>query len=299
MELAATGTSPLSHAVVKETATGATLATVMPPKPFNAFFVINGAADDRTFLLVAEAKRLPKGARYPPSTLFRARYDPGRRRITLTALPIPWIQRDEQLDGLALSPDGSMLAVSTTIFHRGRSEKVTVYSMTTGSATVWRQPSKAPAYGLSWGRGGMLAYNWDDSPRWGVWVLNTATSGGGLIAHSRLAAAVPHGWAFGYGGLLTADGRTVVAAETRMAGNLRLHRTNFQFVEFSAATGRQTHVFMQSHDGLARLTWTNSSGTVLVVQTWAPNGQGLVLDVLSGGRLTPIPNPSHAFFIAF
>jgi hypothetical protein len=84
-----------------------------------------------------------------------------------------------------------------------------------------------------------------------------------------------------------------------MAGNLRLHRTNFQYAEFSAATGRQTHVFMQSHEGLARLTWTNSSGTVLVVQTWAPNGQGLVLDVLSGGRLTPIPNPSHAFFIAF
>jgi hypothetical protein len=299
MELASTGGSRLSHAVVKDTATGATLATVMPPKPFNAFFVVTGAADDRTFVLVAEAKRLPAGARYPPATLFRARYDPGRRRITLTALPIPWISRDERLDGLGLSPDGSRLAVSVTVFDRGRSEKVSVYSMTTGAAKVWRQPSVAPAYRLSWGPDGMLAYNWDDSPRYGVWVLNTAAAGGGLIAHSRLAAAVPHGWFFIDGALLTPNGRTVVAAMMRAAGNLHLHRTNFEFAEFSAATGKQTRVLMPSHSGESQLVWASPSGTVLIVQTWATSGQGLVLDVLSGGRLTPIPNTSQASFIAF
>jgi hypothetical protein len=83
----------------------------------------------------------------------------------------------------------------------------------------------------------MLAYNWDDSPRYGVWVLNTAAAGGGLIADSRLAAAVPHGWFFFDGALLTPDGRTVVAAMMRAAGNLHLHRTNYEFAEFSAATG--------------------------------------------------------------
>ncbi len=240
MELTSTGDSRLSHAVVKDTATGATLATVMPPKPFNAFFHVTGAADDRTFVLVAEAKRLPAGARYPPATLFRARYDPAGRTITLTALPIPWISRDERLDGLALSPSGSQLAVSVTVSDRGRSEKVSVYSMTTGAAKVWRQPSVAPAYRLSWGPAGMLAYNWDDSPRYGVWVLNTAAAGGGLIANSRLAAAVPRGWFFIDGALLTPDGSTVVAAMMRAAGNLHLHRTNYEFAEFSAATGKQT-----------------------------------------------------------
>jgi hypothetical protein len=298
MELASTSDSRLSHAVVKDTATGATLATVMPPKPFNTFFVVTGAADDRTFVLVGEAKRLPAGARYPPATLFRAGYDPGRRRITLTALPIPWISRDEQLHGLALSPSGSRLAVSVTVFDRGRSEKVSVYSMTTGAAKVWRQPSGAPAYRLSWGPDGRLAYNWDDSPRHGVWVLNTAAAGGGLIAHSRLAAAVPHGWFFIAGALLTPDGRTVVAAMTR-AGNLHLHRTNFEFAEFSAATGKQTQALMPSHNGVSQLVWASPSGTVLVVQTLATSGQGMVLDVLSGGRITPIPNTSQASFVAF
>ena len=299
MELAWTGSSRLSHAVVKDTATGATLATVMPPKPFNSFFVVTGAADDRTFLLVANAKRLPKGARYPPSTLFRARYDPGRRRITLTALPIPWIQRNEQLDGLALSPDGTRLAVSVTVFDPGRSEKVSVYSMTSGAATVWRQPSVAPAYRLSWGSGGMLAYNWDDSPRYGVWLLNTATRGGGLIAHSRLAAAVPHGWFFIDGALLTPDGRTVVAAMMRSAGNLRLHRTNYEFAEFSAATGRLTRLLLPAHNAVDQLVWASQSGNVLVVQTLPPKGFVLALGVLSGSRLTPIPNSSPASFIAF
>ena len=55
---------------------------------------------------------------------------------------------------------------------------------------------------------------------------------------------------------------------------------------------------MPSHDGVAQLMWTSPSGTVLVVQTLATSGQGLVLDVLSGGRLTPIPNTSQASYIA-
>jgi hypothetical protein len=298
MELTSAGDSRLSHAVVKDTATGATLATVMPPKPFNTFFQVTGAADDLTFVLVAEAKRLPAGPRYPPATLFRARYDPGRRRITLTALPIPWITRDERLDGLALSPGGSRLAVSVTVFDRGRSEKVSVYSMTTGAAKVWRQPSVAPAYRLSWAADGMLAYNWDGSPRYGVWVLNTAAVGGGLIADSRLAAAVPHGWFFIDGALPTPDGSTVVAAMTR-AGNLHLHRTNDEFAEFSAATGKQTLVLLPSHDGTEQLVWTSPSGSVLIVQTLPTSGYQLAFGLLSGSRLTPIPIPSLTSPIAF
>jgi hypothetical protein len=299
MELASTGGSRLSHAVIKDTATGATLATVMPPKPFNAFFVVTGAADDRTFVLVAEAKRLAAGAHYPPSALFRAQYDPGRRRISLTKLPIPWITRDEQVDGLALSPDGSRLAISVTIFDRGRSQKVSVYSMTTGAAKVWRQPNVAGAGRLSWGSDGMLAYNWDDAPRYGVWVLNTATAGGGLIASSRLAVAVPRGWFFVGGALLTPDGKTVVAAMMRSAGNLHLHRTNSEYGEFSAATGRQTQVLLPSHFGINQLVWASQSGSTLIVQTLPTSGYQLVDALLSGGQLTPIPHTSQDSFISF
>jgi hypothetical protein len=269
-----------------DTATGATLATVWPPKPFSTFVAVTGAGDDRTFVLAAE--RGASGS----VTLFRARYEPSRRRVTLTALPIPAIPPDERFNGLAVSPSGSRLAVSTTVEQGRRSEQLSVYSMTSGAVKVWRQPSTAPAYTLSWGRGGMLAYNWDDSPHYGVWLLNTATTGGGLIADSRLAVAVPHGWAFIWGALMTPDGRTVVAAQMRMSGNLRSHRTNFEFAEFSTATGRQTRALWPSHDGPGDLIWTSPAGTVLVAQMRRGRGPGL--GVLSGGRFTPIPNPSAA-----
>ena len=276
---------PGEHAAVIDTATGATLATVRPPKPFSTFAAITGASDDRTFVLGAE--RGVGGA----ITLFRARFAPSRRKVTLTALPIPAIPAHERFDGLALSPSGSRLAVSTTASGR-RSEQLSVYSMMTGAVKVWRQSSLAPAYTLSWGADGMLAYNWDGSPHYGVWLLNTATSGGGLIANSRLATALPHGWAFVWGALLSPDGSTVVAAEMRMSGNLHTHRTNFEFGEFSAATGAQTHVLLPQHDGQESLIWTNPSGKVLVVQT--ETRQGMTLGVLGGGRLAPIPNPPAA-----
>lgn len=276
---------PGEHAAVIDTATGATLATVRPPKPFSTFTAITGASDDRTFVLAA--KRGAGGT----IALFRARFDPGRRKVTLTALPIPAIPADEQFNGLALSPSGSRLAVSTTASGR-RYEQLSVYSMTSGAVKVWRQSTVAPAYTLSWSQSGMLAYNWDGSPHHGVWLLNTATAGGGLIADSRLAVAVPHGWAFLWGALLTPDGSTVVAAQIRMSGDFRTHRTNFEFAEFPAAPGGQTQVLLPQHNALETLIWTSPSGNVLVVQTHSR--QGLRLGVLSGGRLTPIPNPSVA-----
>ena len=295
MALAPIGKSPLSQAVVVDTATGATLATMLPPRHFNTFWTVTGAADDRTFVLAAEYIPWKRSLANPAITLFRARYDPGRRRITLTALPIPAIAPDERFNGLALSPDGTTLAVSTT---QRRFEQLSVYSMTSGAAKLWRQPSRAPAGRLSWGRGGILAYNWDDSPHWGVWLLNTATAGGRLIANSRLAVAVPRGWAFIGGALLTPDGRTVVAAQTRFLGHLH-HGTNYEFAGYSARTGGKVWVALPLHDGTEELGWAGPSGTVLVMQTWATNGLGLVYEVLSGNRLTPIPNSSQIGPIAF
>jgi hypothetical protein len=72
-----------------------------------------------------------------PATVFRAQIDPSRRAVTLTALPIPPIRPSGQVDGLALSPDGSRLAV---LMRLARSQQLSVYSMTSGAVKVWRQP---------------------------------------------------------------------------------------------------------------------------------------------------------------
>ena len=60
---------PDQYVAVVDTATGATLATLRPPKPFHTFDYVIGAADDRTFVL--EAQRM-NGAN--AATLFRAQY---------------------------------------------------------------------------------------------------------------------------------------------------------------------------------------------------------------------------------
>ena len=287
---------------VMDTATGARLATVRPPKPYRIFDYIIGARDDRTFVLAASRNALGGAA-----TLFRARFDPSRRAVTLTALPIPPTPANPQ--NMALSPDGSRLAVLTG---QARSAQLSVYSMTTGAVKVWRQvwrqPSGGEAYEVSWGRGGVLAYNWDS----GVWLLNTATAGGGLIADSRLAVSAPHGWTFGPGALLTPDGRTVVAGQERFRHGERLMRrgTNSEFAEYSAKTGRQIGALLPEHDAIENLGWTSPSGNVLIVEVTylAKNRQGrnvpgrYVLGTLSGGRLTPIRSqaiPTSGAWILF
>jgi hypothetical protein len=258
-----------SYAAVVDTATGATLATLRPPKPFHTFDYVVGAADDRTFVLEAQRTFGANAA-----TLFRAQIDPSRRAVTLTALPIPPIRPDGQVNGIALSPDGSGLAV---LMRLAGYQRLSVYSMTSGAVRVWRQPGTAMAYWPSWGSGGILAFNW----RSGVWLLSTATAGGGLIANSRLALAESHGLNI-WGDLLTPNGRTIVATQTR-----DLHPGNeFEFAEYSAKTGRQIEALLPEHDATGDLGWASPSGNVMIVEVATETHE--VLGALSGGRLMPI-----------
>jgi DNA-binding beta-propeller fold protein YncE len=261
---------PDQSVAVVDTATGATLATLRPPKPFHTFDYVIGAADDRTFVLEAQRNNGDNAA-----TLFRAQIDPSRRAVTLTALPIPPLRPDGQVNGIALSPDGSRLAV---LMRLAGYQRLSVYSMTSGAVKVWRQPGTAMADGPSWSSGGILAFNW----RSGVWLLNTATAGGGLIANSRrLALAESHGWNI-WGDMLTPNGRTVVAAQARSA-----HPGNeFEFAEHSAKTGRQVEALLPEHDATGDVGWTSPSGNVLIVEEATETHE--VLGTLSGGRLTPI-----------
>ena len=46
--------APRTEAVVRETATGSTLATVTPPPAYGTFVGVTAAADHRTFVLAAQ-----------------------------------------------------------------------------------------------------------------------------------------------------------------------------------------------------------------------------------------------------
>jgi hypothetical protein len=300
------------HAVIRATATGKAVATVTVPSPYNTFGWVTAADDDRTFVLTAQrwvqgtslaAERLNASA---PTKFFLLRFDPGTHAAHLSALPIAdpgsvWV------DGIALSPDGTKLAVAADRQSAQGDPKIQVFDLATGSAKEWVWPgngwignNKPTGQPLSWAADGRtLAFQL--GPRQGtiaVRLLDTATPGGSLQS-SKLAVEWVHGGVTGprgvviagandapansltgYNTLITPDGTKIVCVTTTpsAAG---------QITEFSVRTGQIVR-FMgtrpASSAGLAAqdVLWMNSSGSTLIVQA-ATTG------VLAGNQFTQIP----------
>ena len=104
-------TSP-EQIVVGDTVTGKRLATVAPPAG-TTFAGITGAADDRTFVVDTQPGSLdPESEPWQPRTWYLLRIDPGSAHpARLTPLPIPGTAAGTNVLGIALSPDGTELAV--------------------------------------------------------------------------------------------------------------------------------------------------------------------------------------------
>jgi hypothetical protein len=297
-------------AVVKDTITGATLVTVRPPEHFGTFVGVAGAADDRTFVLAATKFPAQPGAG-APIKLYRGVFHPAKAAVTLTALPIPQIPAAESFDGLALSPSGASLAVgiSTSPQQRGDGrQQLRVYSLPSGTVKVWHQP---PGFGfqgqLSFAQSGVLAFNWAGQPTAGVWLLRPGTSGGNLTSHSQLAVAGMMGRYVVVGGVLSGNGSIITAVATIPAlgttalavdgdgRNQSIVQSPGQaagtskIVQFSAQTGLAIRTLWRSRS-VANVIWSSSSGDVLVVQAPATrNGRHMIIGVLHGSHLTPIP----------
>jgi hypothetical protein len=100
---------------LRSTLTGKTLSTLQPPRGLS-FAGITGAADDRTF--VADAHRDPYGAfnsggRSRTWYLVRVTGTGSHARLTMTKLPVPATPVGTEILAIALSPDGTKLAVGT------------------------------------------------------------------------------------------------------------------------------------------------------------------------------------------
>lgn len=109
---------PADAAVVRATTSGAVLARIMPPHPYT-FAAVTGAADDRTFVLfgVSPLRRTSGPGMYYGNYTQRfclLRINPAASsrsaRAQLTALPLTDIGSGEQVQAMALSPDGKSLA---------------------------------------------------------------------------------------------------------------------------------------------------------------------------------------------
>ena len=302
-------------AVIRDTATGATLATIRPLRPFDTFETATAAADDRTFVLAEQDITKSSLGSCGPARLYRASFNPANRRATLTALAIPEIPATSELDAIALSPDGTKLAVavepgqscsssgsvprSSPGAAAGR-EQVSVYWLTSGTVKTWQS---TPAWSdggqvgqnaMSWATDGTLAFNYPgsggDQP--GLYLLNTNYASGDLLQASQLGVSTsapvqlqrshgtttvqPGQWTWSGDGVLTPDGQTVLAPVQRTLQQAGGTGAGAAFAKFSAVTG-----------GLVQVLWP--------AESLQPLGLGLYYSVIwtnSSGSVLVVAGPT-------
>jgi hypothetical protein len=143
-----------TEAVVRDSLTGATVASARPPHPYS-FHAVAAAADDRTFIL--EGIQTPPGGGIGDGALFRARLDPADHTLTVTPLHIRLTHAEVVGLPFALSADGAELAIgiSSREVHSPRSE-ILVYSLTDHSVRTWTGSGYLAQ--LAWGSRGELAF---------------------------------------------------------------------------------------------------------------------------------------------
>ena len=289
-------------AEVRATATGAVLARIAVPRPYVQFAAVTAAADDRTFVLVAEMGARPR-TNYTPSRFYLLRFDPASGRASLRALPAAFIPVGDEVCDTALSPDGTLLAadIGGDCVQRDR---LHVFDLATGMVRVWNGGTNAAYFGgtspdaLSWTADGKhVAFAGSGAFPTGneVRLLDVTVPGSDLLANSKpVCEAIDSSSSLGWRGVkVTPDGRTVVI-NAELATEIPPVRVQDLLVKCSVATGRVTTVFTRPYIlggyWYAQVMYTNATGSVLVVTGVR---KGNTAGILHGDAYTPIPWPAN------
>jgi hypothetical protein len=285
-------------AVVHLTISGATVDTIRPSAPGGTVVAVTAAGDDRTFVLGEQ------GQDRKAITFYRFRLGSSGRPGALTRLPMS-VADGETMTGLALSPDGTRIAIATSA--GGGVQQVKLYPVRGGPARTWSAtggPIGGPfgTRSLSWTASQRtLAFNWSTGQTDSVRLLDLGSAGGSLLAASHPAVTVAHSanmgqtlYECGYM-IITPNGSAVVCASgeiIKIAKNgVITYSTGFP--EFSAATGRVTRIvgawpINQQHEpaSVLDLLWSGASGQVLigVIHSAGRDWVG----VISGNKFTPL-----------
>jgi len=240
---------------------------------------------------------------------------------SLTRLAVPAIPNGTVVSGLALSPDGSKLAVDVDSggFPTARFMEIMTYTLATGAFRSWTTSGVTNAdasYGftgsgvdgaqsISWTADSRtLAFGVENTSYVGVRLLDTAAGGTDLIADSRLAviernfrnlgrslrnAAPPYYFVSCItDAMISMDGSAIVCGYSTSVGNT----TTMGFAQYSTGTGKMNHVVGLVHfEGKApigiSLYWVNSTGKI-AIGTSETSGGGRV-GVMNGDTFTPLP----------
>lgn len=308
-----------SLAAVRVTETGATLARITTSTPFVG---VAGAADDRAFVLDAQNSIVGGTVQWVGQPAFYLlRLTASGAEQSYTRLSIPALPAGFVVAGLALSPDGSQLAIaadSGTITESAQLE-ISVYTLATGAFRTWSATgifdSQAPfgftgsgargAQSISWAADSTtLAFDWENASRAaGVRLLDTAASGDSLIADSRVAATQPSPisvvqqerdgdvvYSCLWNWIISLDGSGTIC--DYQMGSKDSNDTTSGFLWYSTSTGKLTVIstFQTSKEGPGgdnSLYWVNSTGTTLIGGVGPVGGNRV--GVITGDTFKPLP----------
>lgn len=341
---------------VLATATGKTLATFSPPAPYNTFTKITGAGDDRTFVLaagtVAVGPSAPAGTAFdvPPSgrgggrkheqeiqadtvtvttqKLFLLRLSASGQPGPLTPLPVqlPPGRADYRLPpgglaGLALSPDGSKLAIASNPAGRRPADGsvLSIVSVATGKVLrTWTQPGNAGigndsidgTQPLSWTADGRTVEFQELSGGQEKTLLLDTTAASDDLRSARVVltfrfadasgAKLTFNGLFGYSTPITPDGSAIVGGTVREQQHPATSTT--AFTEWSTRTGAVLRRLGQaSTPGILQdpqnVLWTSPSGDVLIVAATRPlplgRSSATVTGMVTGGTFVQLPGPNY------
>jgi len=304
------------HAVIRATATGATVSTVAAPSPYSTFDSVAGASDGRTFVLAAEklvVDHIDGGVsqQAAPVRFFLLRIGPGGR-ASLTALPIRQEPASADLAGTALSPDGRKLAVVVDGSHGG-DPRIQIFSTATGSERDWTWRGGGVITNNAGGRGQAISWAADDRTlAFQLWrgrniyvgLADTARPAAGRLVVNFAGQAVDSAHRTyilnGPSALITPNGAAIVCATSTAVRSTRGAITGYKlgYVAFSASTSRPLEVldprqytsdkWLQTEDVL----WTNASGSELIVfanvPTATPGKYRLHIGAVGAHGFTPL-----------
>src|SRR5579864_660868 len=244
------------QAVVRASASGQVTGTVRVPSALPVEWADSGgtfvtaAADDRSFIIGVQGGQAPTKIGLD-LRLFRFAISAAGKPGHLTELaPAP--MRNETTEGIALSPDGKLLAVSLMRDSPpDAGGAIQVLDLATGATRTWT----APAHSVyipgppSWADGSrVIAFTWLRStqsglmsaPR-GIRLLDTAAPGDNLVAGTVI---VPRGVVAAgslVSALITPDGRDVIVVTWRdLTPQASTHTVIVQFAELQACNGRKS-----------------------------------------------------------
>jgi hypothetical protein len=294
-------------AVVRETRTGAVIARLAAPRPYVTFTNVSGAANDRTFVLAAEAAGQPGTTLLPAYRFYLLRVNPAAAtaasRVQLTPLRLP-IPDQTQPVTIALSPNG--LSLATITMTRYVATRVIVYDLAARTRHLWMEPTCQAMSCIGGGVGyatDILSWTGDGreiavgshgvQPPNTLMLLNVNARGSNLLADSRL---VP------LHGAPVMQGLSILANEWRVLQLAPDGRSVFigvqyeglrqMLMRFSVRTGALISVLNKLNIknkhflDFEQLLWSNRSGSSLILTYSRP---GATAGILDGRTYTPIP----------